>query len=70
MRAAALLVAVIGLAVGPLAVRNASAGPERVVLGHPSNIIQVAEGCGAGRHWVGGHRDAAGRWIPGHCAPN
>jgi hypothetical protein len=70
MRAAALLVAVIGLAVGPLAARNASAGPERVALGHASNVIQVVEGCGAGRHWVPRHRDAAGHWIGGHCAAN
>lgn len=70
MRVAALLVAMIGFAVGPLAIRSASAGPDRIVLEHPSNFVQVAEGCGVGRHWVGGHRAPGGRWIPGHCAPN
>jgi hypothetical protein len=70
MRAAALLVAVIGLAIGPVAIRSVSAASERVVLGHASNVIQVVEGCGAGRHWVPRHRDAAGRWIGGHCEAN
>lgn len=70
MRNAALLVAVIGLAVGPLATRGASAGSEKIVPGPASNVIQVAAGCGGGYHWVGGHRDATGRWVAGHCVRN
>jgi hypothetical protein len=69
MRAAALL-AVIGLAMSPLAVQSASASSERIVLGHASNVIQIAEGCGPGRHRVGGHRDHWGHWIPEHCVRN
>ncbi len=26
--------------------------------------------CPLGWHWVRAHRNAAGRWIRGHCAPN
>jgi hypothetical protein len=26
--------------------------------------------CGRGYHWVMGHRDRYGRWIPGHCRAN
>lgn len=70
MRAAALLVAVVGLVVGLQETRSASAGQERIALAHPSDVIQVAQGCGAGRHLVPRHRDAAGRWIGAHCAAN
>ena len=26
--------------------------------------------CGPGWHWVRAHRNRAGRWVRGHCAPN
>jgi len=70
MRAAALLAAMIGLAATPLTTRAAPAGAERLTVGPASGIVQVAENCGPGRHWVARYRDRAGRWIPGHCAPN
>ena len=30
----------------------------------------VSRHCGPGRHWVRGHHNRWGRWVPGHCAPN
>ncbi len=26
--------------------------------------------CGRWHHWVPGHRNYAGRWVHGHCAPD
>jgi hypothetical protein len=34
------------------------------------NIVPIAEGCGRGWHWVGGHRRRDGVWVPGHCVRN
>jgi len=34
------------------------------------NTVPVAEGCGRGWHWVGGHRRRDGVWVPGHCVRN
>jgi hypothetical protein len=65
-----VLAALVGLAIGPLAVRSAAACPDRATAGHEPNIVLAANGCGAGFHWVTAHRDASGHWVPGHCAPN
>jgi hypothetical protein len=27
----------------------------------------IAEGCGYGWHWMGGHADRAGAWVAGRC---
>lgn len=71
MRAAALLVALVALTASPIASRGASAASAGAVVQVPSQITKIAEGCGWGYHWVGGHRSSAtGRWIPGHCAHN
>ena len=48
MRAAALLLGMIGLATSALVIRPASAGSDRIVIGHAWGIVQIAEGCGAG----------------------
>jgi len=58
MRVAALLLGIAGLAASPLTIQPAAAGPDRIVAGHASNIVQIAEGCGVGRHWVPRHQDA------------
>lgn len=62
--------AVVGLAIGSLAARSASACPDQVAAGHEPNIVLAANGCGAGMHWVAAHRDPSGHWVPAHCAPN
>jgi hypothetical protein len=34
------------------------------------NILPVANGCGAGWHWVPGFRRPDGWWVPGRCVRN
>ena len=71
MRAALLgLIAVAGLA---LTAPSASAVPlasAKATAGAPAAIEKVAEGCGPGRHWVGGYRNRYGNWVRGHCVHN
>jgi hypothetical protein len=33
-----------------------------------SYLVEVAQGCGPGFHWVGKHRNRYGAWVLGHCA--
>ncbi len=56
-------VGVIGFALSTLAAPPPSLAPGL-------HVTKVAQGCGRGYHWVARHRDAYGRWVPGHCAPN
>ena len=69
MRLAALVAAgLFGLglwaspaAAAPMALRSPA-------LSQPSDdIIQVGGRCGPYAHWVHGHRDRFGRWVPPHC---
>jgi len=35
-----------------------------------SYLVEVAQGCGPGFHWVARHRNRYGAWVPAHCAKN
>src|SRR5262252_802932 len=64
----AVLAATIGAALAAPGAEAAPASPPRDAA--IQNIILVAEGCGRGWHWVGGHRRRDGVWVPGHCVRN
>lgn len=36
----------------------------------PPRYASASRRCGPGRHWVRGHHNRLGRWVPGHCARN
>lgn len=71
MRVAVLaFIGVMGLAAAPLTAQAFSGGPGRTEAGSNPYFVDAAQGCGAGFHWVGKHRNRYGAWVPGHCVRN
>jgi hypothetical protein len=71
MRIAILgFVGLIGLAIVPATASAFPAGSVRTEAGSEGYLVEVAQGCGPGFHWVGRHRNRYGAWVPGHCARN
>src|SRR5271169_6492044 len=69
MRAAVLaIIGLIGLATIPVKVSASPAGSVRSEPGAASYLVEVAQGCAPGFHWVGRHRNRHGTWVLGHCA--
>lgn len=69
MRLAAFLaVGLVGSALwaSPAAAMPAALQPPAVAVG-PSDVIQAGGRCGPFAHWVPGHRNRYGRWVPPHC---
>jgi len=60
----------IGLTITPVTVFASPAGSVRREAGAIPYLVEVAQGCGPGFHWVGKHRNRYGAWIPSHCARN
>jgi len=71
MRVAILaLIGLFGLTMVPLTVCASPPGSVHREAGATPYLIEVAQGCGPGLHWVGKHRNRYGAWVPGHCARN
>lgn len=71
MRIAILtLVSLMSLAMVPVAAAVFPSLESRT--GGASNpyFVEIAQGCGAGFHWVGNHRNRYGAWVPGRCVRN
>ncbi len=64
------LVGIIGLAMVALTAQAFSAGSIRPDAAANPYVVEAAQGCGPGFHWVGKHRNRYGAWVPGHCARN
>jgi hypothetical protein len=71
MRVAALaFIGLIGVVIFPLTAETSPAGSGRTEAGSKPYLVEIAQGCGPGFHWVGKHRNRYGAWVPGHCARN
>jgi hypothetical protein len=71
MRVAALaIIGLIGLTTMSVPLSASPAGSVGREAGAASYLVQVAQGCGPGFHWVARHRNRYGAWVPGHCAKN
>ena len=69
----ATMVAFIGLiclTAIPVDVSASPAGSVGREAAAASYLVEVAQGCGPGFHWVGKHRNRYGAWVLGHCAKN
>jgi hypothetical protein len=68
MRVAMLALAgLIGVSLASTAISAAPIGPTRSEAASAPYLVEVAQGCGAGFHWVGKHRNRYGAWVPGRC---
>jgi hypothetical protein len=65
-----LFIGLIGLTIPPVAASASPAGAVRSEAGAILYLVEVAQVCGPGFHWVGKHRNRYGSWVPGHCARN
>jgi hypothetical protein len=71
MRVAMLAFAgLIGLSAVPTGISASPTGSIRSEAGSAPYFIEVAQGCGAGFHWVGKHRNRYGAWVAGRCVRN
>ena len=71
MRVAVLaIIGLIGLTTMSVNGLAYPAGSVASKAGTASYLVEVAQGCGPGFHWVGRHRNRYGAWVPGHCARN
>jgi hypothetical protein len=71
MRLAGLaIIGLIGLTTMSVTVSASPAGSVGREAGAASYLVEVAQGCGPGFHWVGRHRNRYGAWVLGHCAKN
>jgi hypothetical protein len=52
-----LLIGLVGVAITPVAVSASPAGAARSEAGAIPYLVEVAQGCGPGFHWVGKHRN-------------
>jgi len=68
MRIAVL--AFIGLIAMSMTISASLAGSLPRQAGAAPYLVEIAQGCGPGFHWVGKHRNRYGAWVPGHCARN
>jgi hypothetical protein len=64
------LIGLIGSAMVPVTASASPSGSVRLPAGSLSYLVEVAQGCGPGFHWIGKHRNRYGAWVPGHCARN
>ena len=64
------IIGLIGLTTIPVEGSAFSAGSVGREAGAPSYLVEVAQGCAPGFHWVGKHRNRYGAWVLGHCAKN
>jgi hypothetical protein len=64
------IIGLIGLTMMSAAVSASPPGSVRSEAGTIQYLVEVAQGCGPGFHWVGRHRNRYGAWVPGHCARN
>jgi hypothetical protein len=65
-----VLIGLIGLAAIPLRAEAFPTASGWTEASTSPNYVEIAQGCGAGFHWVGKHRNRYGAWVPGHCARN
>jgi hypothetical protein len=65
-----VIIGLIGLTTMPAKVSAFPAELVRREAGAPSYLVEVAQGCGPGFHWLGKHRNRYGARVPGHCARN
>ena len=71
MRVAVLaIVGLIGVATMSVQVDAFPVGSVGRGAGVASYLVEVAQGCAPGFHWVGKHRNQYGAWVLGHCAKN
>jgi hypothetical protein len=71
MRVAVLaIIGLIGLTTMSVRVYAFPAGSVGREPSAASYLVEVAQGCGPGFHWVGKHRNRYGAWVLGHCAKN
>ena len=70
MRAALLLMTLIGVAAAPLAAGAVPAGPDKAQSASAQAIVKVDARCGDGWHWVPDGYGRKGKWRPAHCVPD